>query len=101
MAPQQTRMTVRFGITIGKDVPQRLRRELPAKGIRLFSNDAIQALKRPSRKALDEAYKAAGREPWRKAEAREWEITDIEVGGVSLAPRRGRKLRLPVGRTRQ
>lgn len=71
-------MPVRLNITIDEDVHERLKRELPAKGISRFINDAIRARLRPSRKALDEAYKAAAREPWRKAEAREWKVTDIE-----------------------
>ena len=71
-------MPVRLNITIDEDVHERLKRELPAKGISRFINDAIRAHLRPSRRALDEAYKAAARERWRKAQAREWEVTDIE-----------------------
>jgi hypothetical protein len=51
---------------------------LHAKGISRFINDAIRARLRPSREALDQAYKAAAREPWRKAEARDWSVTDVE-----------------------
>ncbi|HVG71957.1 MAG TPA: hypothetical protein VM819_13665 [Vicinamibacterales bacterium] len=29
-------------------------------------------------KVLDDAYRAAAREPWRKAEAHDWNATDIE-----------------------
>jgi Arc/MetJ family transcription regulator len=71
-------MPVRLNITIDEDVHQRLKQELPAKGISRFINDAIRARLRPSREALDEAYKAAAREQWRKAEAGEWEATDVE-----------------------
>ncbi len=71
-------MPVRLNITIDEDVHERLKRELPAKGISRFINDAVRARLRPSRKALDEAYKAAAQEPWREAEASEWEATDIE-----------------------
>jgi hypothetical protein len=49
-----------------------------SRSISRFINDAVRARLRPSRKALDEAYKAAARESWRKAEAREWEVTDVE-----------------------
>lgn len=41
-------------------------------------NDAIRARLRPSRKALDDAYKAAAQEGSRKAEARDWGVTDVE-----------------------
>jgi hypothetical protein len=51
---------------------------LPAKGISRFINDAIQAQLRPSRDVLNEAYKAAARERWRKAEDRDWSVTDVE-----------------------
>ena len=71
-------MAIRLNITIDEDVHARLKRELPAKGISRFINDAIRARLRPSRKALDEAYKTAAREPWRNADAHEWEVTDVE-----------------------
>jgi predicted CopG family antitoxin len=70
-------MPVRLNITIDEDVYERLKRELPAKGISRFINDAIRARFRPSREALDEAYKAAARERWREAEARDWDVTEV------------------------
>jgi hypothetical protein len=71
-------MAVRLNITIDEDVHERLKRELPAKGISRFINDAVRARLRPSRQALDDAYKAAAREQWRKVDVREWEVTDVE-----------------------
>lgn len=71
-------MPVRLNITIDEDVHARLKQELPPKGISRFINDAIRARFRPSREMLDEAYKAAARERWRKAEARDWSVTDVE-----------------------
>jgi hypothetical protein len=61
-------MAIRLDITIDEDVYQRLKRELPAKGISRFINDAIRARFRPSRGALDNAYRTAAR---RRAEARD------------------------------
>ena len=55
-------MSVRLNITIDEDVHERLKRELPAKGISRFINEAVRARLRPSREALDDAYKAASRE---------------------------------------
>ena len=52
-------MPVRLNITVDEDPYQRLKRELPAKTISRFINAAIRARLRPSRKALDEAYRAA------------------------------------------
>ena len=71
-------MPVRLNITIDQDVHERLKRELPAKGISRFINEAIRARLRPSRKVLDDGYKAAAREPWRKGEAREWGAIEVE-----------------------
>jgi predicted CopG family antitoxin len=71
-------MPIRLNITIDKDVHERLKRELPAKGISRFINEAVRARLRPSREALDEAYKAATKERWRRSQAREWSTTDVE-----------------------
>jgi hypothetical protein len=70
-------MVVRLNITIDEDVHERLKRGLPAEGISRFINGAIRARFRPSREALDDAYKA-GREAWRKRESRDWKVTDVE-----------------------
>jgi hypothetical protein len=71
-------MPVRLNITIDEAVHERLKRELPAKGISRFINDAIRARFRPSREVLDNAYRTAARERWRKAEARDWSVTETE-----------------------
>jgi post-segregation antitoxin (ccd killing protein) len=71
-------MAVRLNITIDEDVHERLKRDLPAKGISRFINAAIRARLRPSREALDEAYRATARERWRRSEARAWSATDVE-----------------------
>jgi hypothetical protein len=71
-------MPVRLNITIDEDVHERLKRELPAKGISPFINDAIRARFRPLRQALDDAYRTAARERWRNAEVRDWGVTETE-----------------------
>lgn len=71
-------MPVRLNITIDEDLHERLRRELPPKGISRFINEAIRARLRPSREALDEGYQAAAREPWRRSDARDWSVTEVE-----------------------
>ena len=71
-------MPVRLNITIDEDVHARLKRELPAKGISRFINDAVRARLRPSGHALDEAYKTAALEKWRRPEARAWRATEAE-----------------------
>ena len=71
-------MPVRLNITIDEDVHERLKRELPAKGISRFINEAVRARLRPSRETLDAAYKAASREGWRRSTAHEWRATEAE-----------------------
>jgi post-segregation antitoxin (ccd killing protein) len=71
-------VSVRLNITIDEELHERLKQELPAKGISRFINEAIRARFRPSREALNEAYKAAARERWRKAEVGDWSATDVE-----------------------
>jgi len=60
------------------DLYRRLKRELPAKGISRFINDAVRAQLHPNRAALDAAYKAAREEPWRQDLAKDWEVTETE-----------------------
>ena len=71
-------MAVRLNITIDEDVHERLKRDLPPKGISRFINEALRARLRPSRDELDAAYRTAAREKWRRSEAREWRRTDVE-----------------------
>lgn len=71
-------MPVRLNITIDEDVHERLKRELPPKGISRFINEAIGARLRPSRQQLDDAYRAAAREPWRRCQAGDWAAVEVE-----------------------
>ena len=75
-------MPVRLNITIDEDVHDRLKQELPAKGISRFINEAIRARLRPSREVLDQAYRTAAREAWRRVENRDWSVTDVEDWSV-------------------
>lgn len=71
-------MPVRLNITIDEDVYERLKSELPPKGISRFISDAVRARLRPGRAELDRAYQAAARERWRKAESDDWGAIDTE-----------------------
>jgi hypothetical protein len=73
-------MPILLHVTIDENVHERLNKELPAKAISRFINDAIRARFWSSRAALDATYKAAARTRWRKAEARDWRVTDVEDG---------------------
>jgi hypothetical protein len=71
-------MPVRLNITIDEDVHERLKQEVPAKGMSRFINEAVRARLRPSRQELDDAYRAASGETWRQAETSPWAVTDVE-----------------------
>lgn len=71
-------MPVRLNITIDEDVHKRLKRQVPAKGMSRFINEAVRARLRPSEDDLDDAYRAASREPWRQSEVSAWAVTDAE-----------------------
>ena len=71
-------MAVRLNITIDEDVYDRLKGELPPKGISRFISDAVRARLRPGRDELDRAYQAAAKEHWRQAEVDDWSTVDTE-----------------------
>lgn len=75
---QDSRKAVRLNVTIDRAVYERLDREVPPNDVNRFINDAIRARLRPSREALDAAYGAAAREPWRRKAAGEWDATDVD-----------------------
>jgi hypothetical protein len=67
-----------LNITMDADLYDRLKRELPPKGISRFINAAVRARLHPDRRTLDTAYKAASQEAWRRELAEEWEVTETE-----------------------
>lgn len=71
-------MPIRLNITIDEDVHERLKREVPAKGMSRFINEAVRARLRPSEDDLDDAYRAASLESWRQSEASAWAVTEAE-----------------------
>ena len=75
---KEATVAVRLNITMDADLYQRLKRELPAKRISRFINDAVRAHLHPDRATLDAAYKAARKEAWRKELAEDWDVTEAE-----------------------
>ena len=71
-------MAVRLNITIDEKLYRRLKRELPAKGISAFIEDAVRRSLRPDRETLDAAYAAARRETWRRDLEDDWRPTESE-----------------------
>lgn len=71
-------MVVRLNITMDEDLYRRLKKELPRRGISSFISEAVRARIHPDRRTLDDAYKAAGREGWRRGVAQEWRSTETD-----------------------
>ena len=71
-------MNVRLNITIDETIYRRLKREVPAKGISSFIEDAVRTHLRPGPTALAAAYRAASREPWRRGLAEDWGPVETE-----------------------
>jgi len=71
-------MPVRLNITMDEDLYRRLKKELPAKGISSFINKAVRARIHPDRRTLDNAYRAASKERWRRTLQQDWKATDTE-----------------------
>ena len=71
-------MAAHLSITLDEALYERLKRELPPKRISSFIEEAVRAKLRPDRKALDAAYRAAAKEPWRTQLAAEWADTEVE-----------------------
>jgi hypothetical protein len=71
-------MPIRLNITIDEDVYERLKAQLPAKGMSAFINAAVKARLAPDSETLDAAYRAASRETWRCGLAAEWAGTEVE-----------------------
>jgi hypothetical protein len=60
------------------DVYARLKKEVPSKKLSSFITGAVRARLRPDARALNAAYKAAGRERWRASLAEDWKHSDAE-----------------------
>ena len=71
-------MNVRLNITMDKALYQRLKKDLPPKGISSFISEAVKAKLLPDRRTLDAAYKSASKERWRRKLSRDWSRTEVE-----------------------
>lgn len=71
-------MPVRLNIIMEERVYKRLKRQVPAKRMSAFINEAVRTKLSPDRSTLDAAYKAARREAWRKTLSEDWAVTETE-----------------------
>ena len=69
-------MPVRLNITMDDDVYERLKKDVPSKKLSAFITSAVREKLRPDPKALNAAYRAASKEPWRKQLSDDWKDTD-------------------------
>ena len=67
-----------FFITMDDDVYARLKKEVPPKKFSAFISSAVRSKLHPHAKTLDAAYRAAGKEKWRRQPEEDWKTTDIE-----------------------
>ena len=72
-------MAVRLNITLDEALFQRLKRELPPKGISAFIAAAVRARLRPDRAALDAGYRAASLDASTREVAEDWSATEVEA----------------------
>ncbi len=71
-------MAVRLSITMEEDLYARLKQEVPPKKISAFISSAVRAKLHPDRKSLNEAYRAARKERWRKELENDWKNTECD-----------------------
>ena len=71
-------MPVRVNVILETEVYRQLKKQVPAKKLSAFLNEAAKARLSPNRAALDAAYKAASRERWRRQLAEDWKVTEGE-----------------------
>lgn len=70
---------VRLNITMDEQVYKKLKRAVPPKKLSAFITEAVKARLRPDRETLNAAYRAAGKESWRKGLADDWSQTETEA----------------------
>lgn len=78
-------MAVRLRITMSEATCRRLRRQVPPGRINAFIARAVRRQLPPESGPLDDAYRAASREAWRRELEAEWAATDGDQGPV-VAP---------------
>ncbi len=71
-------MSVRLNIIMEEEVYRRLKREVPAKRLSAFINEAVRARLQPDKATLDAAYRAASKEGWRKTLSEDWTLAETE-----------------------
>jgi hypothetical protein len=71
-------MSVRLNIIMDETVYRRLKKQVPAKKMSAFINEAVRTKLRPDKTILNAAYKAARTEAWRNTLSEDWAGTETE-----------------------
>lgn len=71
-------MSVKLNITMDDDVYARLKKEVPPKKLSAFIAAAVRAKLHPDAGTLNDAYRAARKERWRKNLTDDWKPMDDE-----------------------
>ena len=71
-------MSVRLNIIMEERVYKRLKRQVPAKRLSAFINEAVRTKLLPDKRTLDAAYRAARKEMWRHSLSQDWAVTETE-----------------------
>ena len=71
-------MSVRLNIIMDETVYRRLKKQVPAKKMSAFINEAVRTKLRPDKTTLNAAYKAARMEAWRNILSEDWAVTETE-----------------------
>jgi hypothetical protein len=71
-------MSVRLNIIMDETVYRRLKKQVPAKKMSAFINEAVRTRLRPDKTTLNAAYKAARMEAWRNTLSEDWAVTETE-----------------------
>ena len=71
-------MPVRLNIIMEETVYKRLKKQVPAKKMSAFINEAVRTKLRPDKATLDAAYRAARMETWRNSMSEDWAVAETE-----------------------
>jgi len=70
---------VHLNITLDEELYLRLKAKAPAKKLSAFIASALRDRLGPDAKELEQAYREAAKEPWRRTLADEWSPTESEA----------------------
>lgn len=70
---------VHLNITMNEELYRLLKSRAPAKKMSAFIAEAVRSKLRPSHAELEQGYRAASQEEWRKRLEVEWGSTEVEA----------------------